>query len=62
MDYHVYYRDISNIAIKDKTRKAWESADGRVIVAANLFRLGINRPDGRVIIHIGALWQKRWGF
>jgi superfamily II DNA helicase RecQ len=42
LDCHAYYRDVSNIAVKDEIRKAWESADERVMVTTNAFGLGID--------------------
>ncbi len=59
LDCHAYYRDVGDVAVKDEIRKAWESSDGRVIVATNAFGLGINRPDVRVVIHIGPIYQIR---
>jgi superfamily II DNA helicase RecQ len=59
LDCHAYYRDIGDAAVKDKIRKAWESADGRVVVANNTFGLGIDRPDVRVVVHIGPVYQMR---
>jgi RecQ family ATP-dependent DNA helicase len=59
LDCHAYYRDVGDTAVKDEIRKAWESADGRVVVATNAFGLGIDRPDVRVVVHIGPIYQMR---
>jgi len=59
LDCHAYYRDVGDTAVKDQIRKAWESADGRVMVATNAFGLGIDRPDVRVVVHIGPIYQMR---
>ena len=55
LDCHAYYRDVGDTAAKDEIRKAWESANGRVVVATNAFGLGIDRPDVRVVVHIGPI-------
>jgi len=59
LDCHTYYRDVGDTAVKDEIRKAWESADGRVVVATNAFRLGIDRLDVRVVVHIRPIYQLR---
>ncbi|KUJ21510.1 uncharacterized protein LY89DRAFT_694126 [Mollisia scopiformis] len=56
LDYYAYYRDVSDAAVKDEIRKAWESANGRVVVATNAFGLGINRLDVRIVVHIGPIY------
>jgi ATP-dependent DNA helicase RecQ len=56
LDCHAYYWDVGDTAVKDEIRKAWESVDRRVIVATNAFRLGINRPDVRVVVHIRPIY------
>ncbi len=56
MDCHAYYREVGDTAVKDEIRKAWESVDGRVVVATNAFGLGINRLDVRVIIHVRPIY------
>ncbi len=52
LDYYAYYRDVGDIAVKDKIQKAWVSADRQVVVATNIFGLGIDRPDVRVVVHV----------
>jgi superfamily II DNA helicase RecQ len=59
LDCHAYYRDVGDAAVKNEIRKAWESADRRVVVATNAFGLGINRPDVRVVVHIRPIYQMR---
>jgi superfamily II DNA helicase RecQ len=59
LDCHAYYRDVGDAAVKDEIRKAWESADGRVVVATNAFGLGINQLDVRVIVYIRPIYQMR---
>jgi len=56
LDCHTYYRDMGNIAVKDEIRKAWESADRYIIIATNIFGLGINRSDIYIIIHIRPIY------
>jgi ATP-dependent DNA helicase RecQ len=56
LDCYVYYRDVGDAAVKDEIRKAWESADGRVVVATNAFGLGIDRLDVRVVVYIGLIY------
>jgi superfamily II DNA helicase RecQ len=57
LDCHAYYRDVGDTTVKDEIGKAWESADGRVVAATNAFGLGIDRPDLRVVVHIGPIYQ-----
>jgi RecQ family ATP-dependent DNA helicase len=59
MNCHAYYRDVGDSQVKDDIRKEWEGAHGRVIIATNAFGLGIDRPDVRVVIHIGPIFQLR---
>ncbi|PQE05104.1 hypothetical protein CJF31_00006102 [Rutstroemia sp. NJR-2017a BVV2] len=53
--YHIYYHDVGEAAIKDKIRKT----NRQVVVATNAFGLGIDRPDIRVVVHIGPIYQMR---
>ena len=56
LDCHVYYRDISNITVKDEIRKAWKSTNRYIIVITNVFGLDINRSDIRIIIYIRLIY------
>jgi hypothetical protein len=59
LDCHAYYRDVGDPRVKDEIRKEWECANGRVVIATNAFGLGIDRPDVRVVVHIGPIYQMR---
>ena len=62
LDCQAYYRDVGNAQVKDEIRKAWQSGDGRVVVATNAFGLGIDQPDVRVVVHVGPIHQlQRYG-
>jgi len=42
-----------NEELKNKVLKGMREGDDRVWVATNAFGVGIDMPDGRVVIHIG---------
>ena len=56
---HIYHASIGSPEAKSRIQEQWERADGRVIVASNAFGLGIDRPDVRVVIHVGPIYQMR---
>jgi RecQ family ATP-dependent DNA helicase len=56
---HTYYRNVGDRKQKEQIRKEWQSADGRVVIATNAFRLGIDEPNVRCVIHIGPIYQLR---
>jgi RecQ family ATP-dependent DNA helicase len=56
---HEYYREVGNRDEKEKIMGRWQRGDGRLIVATNAFGLGIDAPDVRVVIHVGAIYQMR---
>jgi superfamily II DNA helicase RecQ len=57
LDCHAYYRDINDATVKDEIWKAWENVDGHVMVATNIFGLGIDRLDIRVVVYIRPIYQ-----
>lgn len=56
---HAYYRDVGDRQQKDQIRKEWQSADQRVVIATKAFGLGIDEPNVRCVIHVGAIYRLR---
>jgi RecQ family ATP-dependent DNA helicase len=59
LDCHEYYREVGDREEKEEIMERWQHGDGRLIVATNAFGLGIDAPDVRVVIHVGAIYQMR---
>jgi superfamily II DNA helicase RecQ len=57
LDCYEYYYEVSDCEEKEKIMKRWQHRDRRLIVAINVFRLGINVPDVRVVIYVKAIYQ-----
>ena len=53
---HEYYREVRDREVKEQIIERWQYGDRRVIVATNAFRLGIDAPDIRVVIHAGDIY------
>jgi superfamily II DNA helicase RecQ len=59
LDCHEYYRKVGDREEKEEIMERWQHRDGRLIVATNAFGLGIDVPNVRVVIHVGAIYQMR---
>jgi superfamily II DNA helicase RecQ len=59
LGYPMYYADVGSEAEKKQIRQRWESGQERVVVASNAFGLGIDRPDVRIVIHVGPIYQMK---
>ena len=59
LDCHEYYREVGDREEKEEIMQRWQHGNGRLIVATNAFGLGIDAPDVRVVIHVGAMYQMR---
>ena len=46
-----YHARLDN-AVKDLRQKRWQSGEVRVMVAANAFGMGIDKPDVRIVLHL----------
>ena len=46
-----YHAGLDN-AVKDLRQKRWQSGEVRVMVATNAFGMGIDKPDGRIVLHL----------
>ena len=51
LGYYKYYREVRDQAEKEEIMERWQRADSRLIVATNVFGLGIDAPDVRVMIY-----------
>jgi ATP-dependent DNA helicase RecQ len=56
LDCHEYYCKVNNYKKKEQIIKRWQHRDKRLIVATNVFGLGINVPNVKVVIHVKAIY------
>jgi superfamily II DNA helicase RecQ len=57
LDCHEYYRKVGDREKKEEIIERWQHRDGRLIVATNVFGLGINASNMRVVIYVKAIYQ-----
>ena len=57
LNCYMYYADVGSAKEKDEIQQRWGRADGRVVVASNAFRLGIDEPNVQAVIHVGLIHQ-----
>jgi superfamily II DNA helicase RecQ len=56
LDCHKYYCEVSDHKKKEEIIERWQHRNRRLIVATNVFELGINTPNIRVVIHVKAIY------
>jgi superfamily II DNA helicase RecQ len=56
LDYYKYYYEVSDYKKKEEIIEQWQHRDRQLIMATNVFKLGINTPDIRVIIYVKAIY------
>lgn len=54
---YIYHASIGSPEIKSCIQDRWEQADRHMVVASNVFGLGIDRPDVRAVIYIGPIFK-----
>lgn len=57
LNCHIYFANVGSTEEKDQIQQRWGNVDRRVIVASNIFGLGIDQPDVRVVIHVRPIYQ-----
>jgi superfamily II DNA helicase RecQ len=59
LDCYEYYYKVGDYKEKEEIIEQWQHRDGRLIVATNVFGLGIDTLNIRVVIYIKAIYQIR---
>lgn len=59
LDCPMYYAKVGSKAEKKLIRQRQEAREEHVVVASNAFRLGINQPNVRVIMHVRLIYQMK---
>jgi superfamily II DNA helicase RecQ len=57
LNCHEYYCKVSDHKKKEEIIEQWQYRDEQLIVATNVFELGINAPNMRVVIYVKAIYQ-----
>jgi superfamily II DNA helicase RecQ len=57
LDCHIYHTSVGSPEVKSYIQERWKHTDRQVIVASNIFRLEIDKPDVWTVVYTELIYQ-----